>query len=198
MLSQNFFTPPRVFKRVLPLIERRKPTEHAKLAARQVEEPAQRQLKLLEQWFELERQKIKEEILVAHENETIVEHGNFLNECLLKEVKSRSLNAQCQSSNGFDENLIQKWVNNTRHQYPLIESDSAILESSVIRSLLSGSNIPISEISVNNRPSRTHNEKVKHSSQRQSYKIEKHVNCPQQKDSSHKHKKCITLFIHRY
>ena len=81
MLSQNFFTPPRVFKRVLPLIERRKPTEHAKLAARQVEEPAQRQLKLLEQWLELERQKIKEEILVAHENETIVEHGNFLNEC---------------------------------------------------------------------------------------------------------------------
>ena len=71
----------------LSVSERRKSAEHAKLAARQAEERAQRQLKLLEQSFELERQKIKEEVLVARENATLVEHQNLLNECLPKEVK---------------------------------------------------------------------------------------------------------------
>ena len=107
----------------LSVSERRKTAEHAKLAARQVAERAQRQLKLLEQSFELERQTIKEEVLVAHKNATLVEHQN-LNECLPKEVKGRSLSAQSQSSNSFDENLIQKWVNNSHPQYSLIESDS--------------------------------------------------------------------------
>ena len=43
----------------LPVSECRKTAEHAKLAARQVEERGQRQLKLLEQPFELERQKLR-------------------------------------------------------------------------------------------------------------------------------------------
>ena len=60
--------------------------------------------------FELERQEIKEEVLVAHKNATLIEHQKFLNECLPKEVKRRS---QSQSSSGFDENLIHKWVNNS-------------------------------------------------------------------------------------
>ena len=100
--------------------ECRNTAEHAKLAARQVEERAQRQIKLLEQLFEHERQKNKEEVLVARENATLVEHQNLLNECLPKEVKGWSLSAQSQSSNGFGENLIQKWVNNSRAQYSLI------------------------------------------------------------------------------
>ena len=106
--------------------ERRKSPEHAKLAARQAEERAQRQLKLLEQSFDLERQRIKEEVIVSRENATLVEHQNFLNECLPKEVKGKS---QSQTSIGFDENLINKWVNSSRPQYSLIESDSVVSES---------------------------------------------------------------------
>ena len=143
----------------LSVSERRKTAEHAKLASRQIEERAQRQLKLLEQSFELERQKIKEEVLVAHENATLVEHQNLLNECLPKEVKGRFLSAQSQSSNSFDENLIHKWINNSRPQYSLIESDSFFSESSIISSQWSGSNTSISEFSVNNHPSRKHNKK---------------------------------------
>ena len=154
----------------LSVRERRKSAEHAKLAARQAEERAQRQLKLLEQSFELERQKSKEEVLVARENATHVEHRNFLNECLPKEVEGRS---QSQSSHGFDENLTHKWVNNSRPQYLLIESDGVVSESSNISSQLSGSNTSISEFSVNNSPSRT--ERVKNTSQRQSNKIKKRV-----------------------
>ena len=102
----------------LSVSERRKSAEHAKLAAaKQAEERAQRQLKLLEQSFDLERQRIKEEVIVSHENATLVEHQNFLNECLPKEVKGKS---QSQTSNGFDENLINKWVNSSRPQYSLI------------------------------------------------------------------------------
>ena len=155
--------------------ERRESAEHAKLVARQVEERAQRQRKLLEQSFELERQKIKKEVLVARENATFVEHQNFLNECLPKEVKGRS---QSQSLNDFDENLIYKWVNNSRPQYSLIESDSVVSESSNISSQLSGSNTSVSEFSVNNSPSRTHNEKINYTSQRQSNKIKERVKYP--------------------
>ena len=67
--------------------------EHRKTA----EVRAQRQLKSFEQSLELERQKIKEKVLVARENATLVGHRNLLNERLPKEVKSRSLNAQSQS-----------------------------------------------------------------------------------------------------
>ena len=77
--------------------EHRKTAEHVKLAPRQVEVRAQRQLKSFEQSLELERQKIKEKVLVARENATLVGHRNLLNERLPKEVKSRSLNAQSQS-----------------------------------------------------------------------------------------------------
>ena len=129
----------------------------------------------MEQSFELERQKIEEEVLVARENATLVEHQNFLNECLPKEVKGRS---QLQSSNGFDENLIHKWVNNSRPQYSLIESNSFVSESSNISSQLSGSNTSISEFLVNNPPSRTHNKKIKYASQGQSNKIKTHVKYP--------------------
>ena len=71
----------------LSVSECRNTAEHAKLAARQVGERAQRQIKLLEQSFEHERQKNKEEVLVARENATLAEHQNLLNECLPKEVK---------------------------------------------------------------------------------------------------------------
>ena len=158
----------------LSVSERRKSVEHAKLVARQAEEHTQRQFKLLEQSFELERQKIEGEVLVARENATLVEHQNFLKECLPKEVKGRS---QLQSSNGFNENLIHKWVNNSRPQYSLIESNSFVSESSN-SSQLSGSNTSISEFLVNNSPSRTHNKKVKYTSQRQSSKIKTHVKYP--------------------
>ena len=53
--------------------------EHVKVAARQVEDHTQRQLKLLEQLFELETQKIKEKVLVVHKSSTLVEHQNLLN-----------------------------------------------------------------------------------------------------------------------
>ena len=129
----------------------------------------------MEQSFELERQKIEEEVLVARENATLVEHQNFLNECLPKEVKGRS---QLQSSNGFDENLIHKWVNNSRPQYSLIESNSFVSEFSNISSQLSGSNTSVSEFLVNNPPSRTHNKKLKYASQGQSNKIKTHVKYP--------------------
>ena len=132
----------------------------------------------MEQSSELETQKIKEGVLVAYENATLVEHRNLLNECLPKEVKGRYLSAQSQSSNGFDENLIRKWVNNSRPQYSLIESDSVISESSIISSQLSGSNTSISEFSVNNRPSTNHIKKVKTTSQRQPNKIQKRVKYP--------------------
>ena len=72
--------------------------------------------------------------MVARENATLVEHWNLLNECLPKEVQDRSLSAQSQSSNGFDENLIHKWVNNSLPQYSLTESDSVISESPIISS----------------------------------------------------------------
>ena len=62
----------------------------------------------MEQSLGLERQKIKDEVLVARENATLVEHWNLLNECLPNKVKGRSLSAQSQSSNGFDENLIHE------------------------------------------------------------------------------------------
>ena len=94
------------------------------------------------------------------------------------EVKRRSPSAQSQSSNDIDENLIHKWVNNSRPQYLLKENDGVISESSIISSQLSGSNTSISEFSVNNLPSRTHNEKVKNTSQRQSNKIKKCVKYP--------------------
>ena len=90
-----------------------------------------------------------------------VGHGIVLNEYLPKEVRKRSLSTQSQSSNGFGENLIQKWVNNSCLQYSLMETGSPFPESSIISSQLSGSNTSISEFSLNNSPSRIHNEKVK-------------------------------------
>ena len=87
----------------MSISERRKTAEHAKLATRQIKGRAQMQLKFLEQSFELERQKIKEEVLVARENAILVEQTNLLNECLPKVVKVRSLSAQSQSSNVFDK-----------------------------------------------------------------------------------------------
>ena len=119
--------------------------------------------------------KVKKEILVARENATFAEHQNFLNECLPKEVKGRS---QSQSLNDFDENLRYKWVNNSRPQYSLIEIDSVVSQSSNISSQLSGSNTSVSEFWVNNSPSRTHNEKVNYTSQRQSNKIKERVKYP--------------------
>ena len=159
----------------LSVSECRKSAEHAKLAARQAEERAQRQLKLLEQSFELERQKIKEEVLVARENATLVEHQHFLNERLPKEVKVRS---RSESPNGLDENLIHKWVNNSSPQCSLIGSDSVVSESSNISSQLSGSNTSVSEFPANNLPSRTHNERIEYTSQRQCNKIKKPVKYP--------------------
>ena len=56
-----------------------------------------------------------------------------------------------------------------------MKSDSVISKSSTFSSQLSGSNTSISEFSKNNSPSRTHNEKVKSTSQRKSSKIKKRV-----------------------
>lgn len=110
----------------LSISERRKTAKHVKLPAKQVEERVQRQLKLLEQSFDFEGQKIKEEVLGSRENVTLVEYRNLLNKCLPKEVKGRSLSAPSQLSNGFDENFIQKWVNNSCPQYSLIQTNSVI------------------------------------------------------------------------
>ena len=91
--------------------------------------------------------------------------------------KGKSLSAQSQSSNSFDENLIQKWVNNSCPQHSLIESDSVISESSIISSQWSG-NTSISEFLVNNHPSRKHIKKGQNTSLRQPNKIEKRVKYP--------------------
>ena len=85
----------------LSVSEHRKTAKHAQLATKEVEERAQRQLKVLEQSFEFERRKLKKEVLVSRENATLVEHRNLLNECLPKEVKGRSLSPKPQSPNGF-------------------------------------------------------------------------------------------------
>ena len=137
----------------------------------------------MEQSLGLERQKIKDEVLVAHENATLVEHWNLLNECLPNKVKGGSLSAQSQSSNGFDENLIHEWVNNSRPRYSLIERDSVISESSIFNSQLSDWKNSVSEFSVNNSPSSTHNEKEKNTSQRESNKIKKCVKYPPTKNN---------------
>ena len=52
----------------LSLNERRKSSEQAQLVAKQAEECAKKQLKLLEKSFELEKQKITEEVLIARED----------------------------------------------------------------------------------------------------------------------------------
>ena len=54
----------------LSLNERRKNSEHAQLVAKQAEELAKRQLKLLEKSFELEKQSRTEEVLIACEDES--------------------------------------------------------------------------------------------------------------------------------
>ena len=56
---------------------------------------------------------------------------------------------------------MQKWVNKFHPQYSIIESDSAMSESSFISSQLSGSNAFISEFQVNNCPSSNHKKKLK-------------------------------------
>ena len=66
----------------LSLNERRKSSKQAQLVAKQAEERAKRQLKLLEKSFELETQKITEEVLVAREGATRVEFNNYLDEAL--------------------------------------------------------------------------------------------------------------------
>lgn len=88
--------------------EHQKTAENANLAGRQAVERTPRQLKLLEQWLELQKQKIKDQVIVPHENATLSEHRNLLNEFLTKGVRSKCLSAQTQSPNNFDKNLIQK------------------------------------------------------------------------------------------
>ena len=58
--------------------KRRKTYEQAQLVAKQVEERAKRQIKLLEKAFELEKQKITEEVLIAREDVERVEFDNYL------------------------------------------------------------------------------------------------------------------------
>lgn len=69
---------------------------------------AERQLKKYEQSFQLERKTIKEEVLIACENARLTEYKRFPNTCLPKEVKSKLLSAQSQSSNNFNQNVILK------------------------------------------------------------------------------------------
>ena len=61
----------------ISLNERRKTTEHAKIIAKQAKEHAQMQIKLLEQTFELEKEKLREEALIAKENATVAELENY-------------------------------------------------------------------------------------------------------------------------
>ena len=66
----------------LSLNEPRKTSEHAQLVSKQAEECAKRQLKLLEKSFELEKQKITEEVLIAREDAKRVDFNNYLDEAL--------------------------------------------------------------------------------------------------------------------
>ena len=61
----------------ISLNKRRKTTEHTKLIAKQTEEHAQMQLKLLEQTFKLEKEKLREEALIAKENAAAAELENY-------------------------------------------------------------------------------------------------------------------------
>ena len=64
----------------LLLNEHRRTSKQAQLVTQQAEECAKRQLKLLEKSFELEKQKITEEVLIACEDTTRVEFNNYLDE----------------------------------------------------------------------------------------------------------------------
>ena len=64
----------------LSLNEHWKTSEHAQLVTKQAKEHTRRQLKLLEKSFKLEKQKITEEVLIAHGDATTVEFNNYLDE----------------------------------------------------------------------------------------------------------------------
>ena len=59
--------------------ERRKNTELVKLIAKQAEDSTQREIKLSEQTFELEKEKPRGEALIAKKHETAAELENYAN-----------------------------------------------------------------------------------------------------------------------
>ena len=126
---------------------------------------------------------------VATNHETIMSRGGSRAaatskmECFRLEAVNyyhKALHLGCCSS---PRSASDEWVNNSRPQYSLTESDSVISESSIFSSQLSDWKNSISEFSVNNSPSRTHNEKEKNTSQRQSNKIKKCVKYPPTKNN---------------
>lgn len=100
----------------LSLNKRRKTYEQAQLVAKQVEERAKRQIKLLEKAFELEKQKITEEVLIAREDVERVEFDNYLDKALPYNQEKSYVVSEHKTRSGIDSAVRSLRQSTSNHQ----------------------------------------------------------------------------------
>ena len=77
----------------LSLNERRKTTEHAKMLEKKAEDHLNK-IELLERNFESEKEKLREQVLIAHETANIAQFDSYFGEVIPDEAKSNISNAR--------------------------------------------------------------------------------------------------------
>ena len=96
----------------LSLSERRRTVEQAKLIAKQAEDRAQMKIKLLEQTFELKKEKLREEAFLARQNATAVEFENYINQTL-------KLDNNIDTSNNCKNKVVHSTINHRNKTFTI-------------------------------------------------------------------------------
>ena len=102
----------------LSLNEQRKTTEHAKMLEKEAEDRLNK-IELLERNFESEKQKLREQVLIARETANIVQFDSYFGEVIPDEAKRNTSNARSNhtlSPIGFKTNQIFEAVASSRRQ----------------------------------------------------------------------------------
>ena len=102
----------------LSLNERRKTTEHAKMLVKEAEDRLSK-IELLERNFESEKQKLREQVLIARETANIAQFDSYFDEVIPDEAKSNTSNARFThtlSLIDFKTNQIFEAVASSRRQ----------------------------------------------------------------------------------
>ena len=102
----------------LSLNEQRKTTEHAKMLEKEAEDRLNK-IELLERNFESEKQKLREQVLIARETANIAQFDSYFGEVIPDEAKSNTSNARFThtlSPINFKTNQIFEAVASSRRQ----------------------------------------------------------------------------------
>ena len=113
----------------LSLNERRKTTENAKLLVKEAEDRLNK-IELLDRKFESEKQKLREQVLIAGETANISQFDSYFGEVITDEAKSNTSNARFAhtlSPIDFKINQIFEVVASSRRQTKLTHSSTIIL-----------------------------------------------------------------------